>query len=157
AGANERDWFRAALKAIQRSIITPIDHPDIMNRMITTTFARMPICFQSEIGSQPTEPSSKSQAAKMWKLQSATAARFTTMGCFSSSELFRTRFQPSPQANPLYSDPGPLVPASVSQHGQNRLMQENQSGRNRLRVPKRHHGFPSREKVGRGGLLTATN
>src|SRR5882762_10500102 len=55
AGANERDWLRAALKAIQRSIMTPIDQPDMMNRMMTTAFARSPICFQSEIGSQPTE------------------------------------------------------------------------------------------------------
>src|SRR5208282_4653406 len=94
AGANERDWLRAALKAIQRSIITPIDHPDMMNRMMTTAFARIPICFQSEIGSQPTELSCKSQAATRWKLQSATAARFTTMSCFSSSELFLNRFQP---------------------------------------------------------------
>src|SRR5208282_3970861 len=115
AGANERDWLRAALKAIQRSIITPIDHPDMINRMITTTFARMPICFQSEIGSQPTELlSCKSQAAKRWKLHSATAARFTTMSCFSSSELFGTRFESSQPVIPLYSDPGPLLPTTVA-------------------------------------------
>ena len=87
AGANARDWLRAALKAIQRSIITPIDQPDMMKRMMTTAFARMPICFQSEIGSQPTVASCRSQAVNRCILQSATAARFTTMSCFSSSEL----------------------------------------------------------------------
>ena len=53
----ERDRISAALNAIQRSIITPMDHPDMMNRMTTTIFARMPICFHSETGSHPTAPS----------------------------------------------------------------------------------------------------
>src|SRR5882762_3655809 len=43
AGANDRDWLRAALKASKRSIITPIDHPDMMNRMPTTILASIPI------------------------------------------------------------------------------------------------------------------
>ena len=47
-----RDCLRAALNAIQRSIITPMDQPDMMNRMMTTILARIPICFHSEIGSQ---------------------------------------------------------------------------------------------------------
>ena len=54
AGAKARDCLRAALNAMKRSIMTPIDQPDMMNRMMTTTFARIPICFQSEIGSHPT-------------------------------------------------------------------------------------------------------
>ncbi len=63
AGAKARDCLRAALNAIARSIITPIDHPDMMNRMTTTIFARTPICFQRETGSQPTLASWKIQAA----------------------------------------------------------------------------------------------
>ena len=39
AGAKARDCLRAALNAIQRSIITPIDQPDMMNRMMTTILA----------------------------------------------------------------------------------------------------------------------
>src|SRR5208337_4991668 len=122
------------LKAIQRSIITPMDHPDMMNRTITTTFARIPICFHSEIGSQPTELSCKSQAAKRWKLQSATAARFTTMSCFSSSELFRTRFELfSASDSTIQRFRAPccqrLLPTSGSQHDQNRLMQKTNDAR----------------------------
>ena len=59
----KRDCLRAALNAIQRSIITPIDQPDMMNRMTTTIFARIPIDFHSESGSQPTEPSWITQVA----------------------------------------------------------------------------------------------
>jgi hypothetical protein len=36
AGAKARDCLRAALYAMARSIITPIDQPDMMNRMMTT-------------------------------------------------------------------------------------------------------------------------
>ena len=42
-GANMRDCLRAPLKAIQRSIITPMDHADMMNRMMTTQRASQPI------------------------------------------------------------------------------------------------------------------
>src|SRR5580704_13011722 len=91
AGANERDWLRAALNAIQRSIITPIDQPDMIKRITTTIFARRPICFQSEIGSQLGWLSCKSQAARICRLLNATAARLTTMSCFPSSKLCLTR------------------------------------------------------------------
>ena len=36
AGAKTRDCLRAQLKAIQRSIMTPIDQADMMNSTITT-------------------------------------------------------------------------------------------------------------------------
>src|SRR6185437_9574236 len=89
AGAKARDCLRAALNAIQRSIITPMDQPDMMNRMITTAFARIPIWCHSEIGSQPTVPPS-------WKIQdayteawvrAALAACATNMSDFSSSGM----------------------------------------------------------------------
>src|SRR5438067_10650003 len=54
AGANCRDCFLAALYAIKRSIITPIDQADMMNRQTTTSLAGMPIWFQRERGSHPT-------------------------------------------------------------------------------------------------------
>src|SRR6267154_929981 len=44
AGAKARDCLRAALYAMARSIMTPIDQPDIMNRMTTTIFAIIPHC-----------------------------------------------------------------------------------------------------------------
>ena len=53
AGAKARDCLRAALNAIQRSIITPIDQPDMMNKIKTTALAGIPIWCHSEIGSQP--------------------------------------------------------------------------------------------------------
>src|ERR1019366_893519 len=155
---------RAALKAIQRSIITPIDHPDMMNKTITTTFARMPICFHSKIGSQPTVPSSKSQAAKRWKLHSASAARFTTMSCFSSSELFRIHCYAL--LKPLFHHRDGACPVSVrSRRGQprlhgkigkrDRLIPENQSGQN-CSGRQNRPGFPSLERGGRGGPPPAT-
>ena len=64
-GAKARDCLRAALKAIQRSIMTPIDQPDMMNRMTTTHFAGMPIRCQIEIGSHRMVPPS------VWKSQKA--------------------------------------------------------------------------------------
>src|SRR5215831_2558019 len=81
AGANCRDCLRAALNAIQRSIITPIDHADMMKRMITTMRAGQFICRHSEIGSQPTAAFSspwKSQKAKMCALAKRRVARFAT-------------------------------------------------------------------------------
>ena len=44
----------------------PIDQPDMMNSMITTIFARTPICFHIEIGSQP-------MPALSWNITAATA------------------------------------------------------------------------------------
>src|SRR5260370_29800089 len=140
----------------------------MMNRMITTTFARRPICFQSEIGSQPTELSSKSQAAKRWKLQSATAARFTTMSCFPPQncfELVSNRFLNSffpcrdgtcpvsiwagDAANRVSTGnqgPGTFPkPARIKTRGLiYRLMQENQSVQN-CPPCQNHPASPSRE------------
>src|ERR1051326_7230541 len=84
AGANARDCLRAALNAIQRSIITPIDQPDMTKRMMTTMRASQPICFHKEIGSHPGAPASwKIQRAKAETCAMATVARFarTIMGC----------------------------------------------------------------------------
>src|SRR5881227_748132 len=64
AGANARDCLRAALNAIARAIITPMDQPDIINRMTTTILDRIPIWRQRETGSQPTLAS--------WNIQAAT-------------------------------------------------------------------------------------
>src|SRR5438552_2403788 len=89
AGAKARDCLRAALKAIQRSIITPMDQPDMMNKITTTAFARSPIWCHSESGSQPTACSWKSQAAVVDTLLRAIVAKLAmNMSCFSSSELF---------------------------------------------------------------------
>jgi hypothetical protein len=44
----------------------PIDQPDIMNRMSTTTFAITPICLHKEIGSQP-------MPALSWNIAAANA------------------------------------------------------------------------------------
>src|ERR1022692_2103323 len=43
AGANRRDCLRQAEKAIQRSIIRPMDHADIINITTTTPIATPPI------------------------------------------------------------------------------------------------------------------
>src|SRR3984893_13063850 len=89
-GANERDCLRAALNAIARSIITPIDQPDMMNRMTTTAFAGIHIWCHSEIGSQPTACSWNIQAATVEICASVRAAKLATnMSCFSSSELVK--------------------------------------------------------------------
>jgi hypothetical protein len=44
----------AALKANQRSIMTPIDQADIKNMMMTTALAAKPIWFHIETKSKPT-------------------------------------------------------------------------------------------------------
>ena len=49
-----RDCFLAALYAMKRSIMTPIDHADMMNSRTTTPLAKPPICAQRWTGSQPT-------------------------------------------------------------------------------------------------------
>src|SRR5438876_568883 len=89
AGAKVRDCLRAALKAMARSIITPIDQPDMMNRMMTTAFAGIPIWCHSEIGSQPTAACSwKTQAAAVDTCVRASAARLATnMSCFPPQSL----------------------------------------------------------------------
>src|SRR5882762_2579950 len=116
AGANARDCLRAALNAIQRSIITPIDHPDMMNRMMTTIFARIPIDLTSEIRSQPTWPSWTTQAAIAGTWCTALARLATNMSCFSSSgtrhiPLLRVatvlRLPHSPELPPSTSVPAP--------------------------------------------------
>src|SRR5215471_10183946 len=79
AGANWRDCLRAALNAIQRSIITPMDHADMMKRIMTTVRAGQFICLHKEMGSQPTVVSSwKSQTANKCDLAQRRAARFAT-------------------------------------------------------------------------------
>src|SRR3984893_17975250 len=89
AGAKARDCLRAALNAMARSIITPIDQPDMMNRMMTTAFAGIPIWCHSEIGSQPTAACSwKNQAAAVDICVRASAARLATnMSCFPPQSL----------------------------------------------------------------------
>src|SRR6476646_5382048 len=84
AGANARDCLRAALKAMARSIITPIDQPDMTKRMMTTAFAGIPIWCHSEIGSQPTAACSwKTQVAAVDMCARASVARLATnMSCF---------------------------------------------------------------------------
>src|SRR5438477_11635755 len=93
AGANARDCLRAALKAIQRSIITPMDQPDMMNRMMTTILAAQFIWRQREIGSQPTGCSWIIQAAKVCICTNATVVRLAkNMSRFPPPELLNVRF-----------------------------------------------------------------
>src|SRR5687768_6184764 len=77
AGANVRDCLRAALNAIQRSIITPMDHADCTNRITTTAFARKPICFHRETKSHPTAPPSWNQNASALALLMIWVERFS--------------------------------------------------------------------------------
>ncbi len=88
AGANWRDCFRAALKASQRSIITPIDHADMINRTMATVRAGQPMCPHMPHRSKRTGSSLawKIQTAAIYVLATIRFARLTAnILCNSSS------------------------------------------------------------------------
>src|SRR5262245_42616037 len=64
SGANSRDCFRAAEYASILSIITPMDHADIMAKTMMTDFATGPDWIHMDLRSKPISPSSSVSASR---------------------------------------------------------------------------------------------